>query len=209
MKKTILFALLLLMQVHVSSAQSSDIQQLLLNVEKLSQFRQILNDMKKGYQILDRGYSTIKDISQGNFSLHKAFLDGLLNVSPTVRNYRKIGEIVSCQSNMVGEYRDAYARFRSGGNFNPGELGYIAGVYDRLLKESLRNLDELLLVVTAGKMRMSDNERLMEIDRVHAQMQEKLQFLRHFNNQADVLAIQRMKERNDAHRMMGIYGINN
>lgn len=209
MKKTILFTLLLLLQVQVSSAQSSDIQQLLLNVEKLSQFRQILNDMKKGYQILDKGYGTIKDISQGNFSLHKTFLDGLLNISPTVRNYRKIGEIVSCQSRLVGEYRDAYDRFRTGRNFNPGELGYIAGVYDRLLKESLRNLDELLLVVTAGKMRMSDDERLKEIDRVHAQMQEKLQFLRHFNNQADVLAIQRMKERNDAHRMMGIYGINN
>lgn len=209
MKKTILFVVLLLVQVQVSSAQSSDIQQLLLNVEKLSQFRQILNDMKKGYEILDKGYSTIKDISQGNFSLHKAFLDGLLNVSPTVRNYRKIGEIVSYQSKVVGEYRDSFARFRSDGNFNPQELGYIAGVYDRLLNESLRNLDELLLVVTAGKMRMSDDDRLKEIDRIHGQMQHKLQFLRTFNTNTAILAIQRLKERNDVHRMIGIYGINN
>jgi len=209
MKKTVLFALLLLVQVQVSSAQSSDVQQLLLNVEKLSQFRQILKDMKKGYQILDKGYGTIKDISQGNFSLHKAFLDGLLNVSPTVRGYRKIGEIATYQSKLVGEYRDAFARFRSGGNFSPDELEYIAGVYDRLLKESLRNLDELLLVVTAGKMRMSDDERLKEIDRIHGQMQEKLQFLRHFNNNTTVLAAQRLKERNDARGIQDIYGIDN
>ena len=60
-----------------ASAQSAEIQQLLLNVEKLTQFKQILSDMKKGYQILEGGYNTIKDISEGNFSLHKAFLDGL------------------------------------------------------------------------------------------------------------------------------------
>lgn len=209
MKKTIMLAILLLLQVQFSAGQSSDVQQLLLNVEKLSQFRQILKDMKKGYEILDKGYSTIKDISQGNFSLHKAFLDGLLNVSPTVRHYRKIGEIASYQSKLVVEYRNAYARFRSDGNFNPQELEYISGVYNRLLSESLRNLDELLLVVTAGKMRMSDDDRLKEIDRIHGQMQQKLQFLRHFNTNTTVLAVQRLKERNDIHRMMEIYGINN
>ena len=36
-----------------------------------------LKDMKEGYEIVSKGYSTIRDISKGSFNLHEAFLDGL------------------------------------------------------------------------------------------------------------------------------------
>ena len=45
-------------------AQSTEIQQLLLNVEKLAQLKKILSNMKKGYEIVSNGYNTIKDISK-------------------------------------------------------------------------------------------------------------------------------------------------
>jgi hypothetical protein len=192
-----------------ASAQSAEIQQLLLNVEKLTQFKQILSDMKKGYQILEGGYNTIKDISEGNFSLHKAFLDGLMEVSPTVRNYKRVGDIVNYQVILVREYRNAYGQFQSDGNFNPQELAYLGRVYDNLFDESLRNLDELLVIITAGKARMSDDERLQAIDRIYADMQDKLIFLRHFNNNTTILTVQRAKERNDAQAIRNSYGINN
>jgi hypothetical protein len=76
-----------------SFGQSQEIQQLLLNWEKLTQLKTILNDMYEGYKIIDKGYTTIRDISQGNFSLHKDFLDGLLEVSPAVQRYKRIAEI--------------------------------------------------------------------------------------------------------------------
>jgi len=192
-----------------ASAQADEIEQLLLNVEKLAQFKQILSDMKKGYQILEGGYNTIKNISEGNFNLHKAFLDGLMEVSPTVRNYRRVADIINYQIVLVKEYRNAYDRFKRDNNFNTDELSYLGRVYDNLFKESLRNLDELLTVITAGKTRMSDDERLQAIDRIYADMQDKLMFLRHFNNNTTILAVQRAKERNDAETIQKIYGINN
>ena len=82
-------------------AQSDEAQQLLLNVEKLSQFRTILKNMKKGYEILSKGYNRIKDISKGSFNIHDAFLDGLLIVGPTVRNYKKVADIIVCQASIV------------------------------------------------------------------------------------------------------------
>lgn len=195
--------------LNTASAQSQEAQQLLLNIEKLSQFKQILSDMKKGYQILEGGYNTIKDISQGNFSLHKAFLDGLMQVSPTVRNYRKVAEIIDDQLALVREYKAANNRFRANDIFNASELNYIGGIYEHLFKESLRNLDELLVVVTAGQARMSDDERLAAIDRIHADMEDKMMFLRSFNNSTSVLALQREKERHDAQALRRTYGINN
>jgi hypothetical protein len=192
-----------------ASAQADGIAQLILNIEKLAQFKQILSDMKKGYEILSGGYNTIKNISEGNFSLHKAFLDGLMEVSPAVRNYRRVADITNYQIILVKEYRKAYDRFRQDNNFNADELAYLGRVYDNLFKESLRNLDELLTVITAGKARMSDDERLQAIDRIYADMQDKLMFLRHFNNNTTILAVQRAKERNDAQTIRKIYGLNN
>lgn len=212
MKKLITIISLLLLGMLPATravAQADELAQLLLNIEKLAQFKQILSDMKKGYQILSGGYNTIKNISEGNFSLHKAFLDGLMEVSPTVRNYRRVADITNYQITLIKEYRNAYNRFRRDNNFNPDELAYLGGVYNNLFKESLRNLDELVTVITAGKARMSDDERLQAIDRIYADMQDKLIFLRNFNNNTTILAVQRAKERNDAQAIRKIYGLNN
>lgn len=191
------------------SAQSQEMQQLLLNIEKLAQFKQILSDMKKGYQIVSGGYNTIKDLSQGNFSLHETFLDALMQVSPTVRNYKRVGAIVKYQLLLVKEYKSALEGFRKSGNFSPDEIAYCARVYDNLLQQSLRNLDELVTVISANTLRMNDEERLTAIDKIYADMQDKVLFLRSFNNNITVLAIQRAKEHNDVRVMRNIYKANN
>lgn len=195
--------------VKRASAQSTEAAQLLLNVEKLAQFKQMLKDMKKGYQILDGGYNTVKDIAEGNFSIHKAFLDGLMQVSPTVRNYRRLVDIIDFQVILIREYKNAFGRFKRDDNFAPEELAYLGRIYDNLFKQSLRNMDELTNVITANKIRMSDDERLKAIDTIYEDMQDKLMFLRHFNNNTTVIAVQRAKEKNDAKTIRQIYGINN
>lgn len=211
MKKMILigFAILAMLLPVKASAQAQELQQLALNIEKLAQFRQILKDMKKGYEILTKGYNSVKDLTEGNFSLHKTFLDALMQVSPTVRNYRRVGDIINYQVILVREYRAAFDRFRNSGNFNTGEIAYLERVYDNLFNQSLRNLDELTAVITAGKLRMSDDERLEAIDRIYADMQDKLLFLRSFNNNTSVLVVQRTKELNDVDAMRSIYRPNN
>jgi hypothetical protein len=190
-------------------AQSQEMQQLILNIEKLAQFKQILTDMKKGYQILNGGYNVVKDLSKGNFSLHETFLDALMQVSPTVRKYKRVGDIIHYQVLLVKEYKGAFNRFKNSGNFNSEEIAYLEKVYSKLFKESIRNLDELTLVISANTLRMSDDERLFAIDRVYADMQDKLSFLRNFNNNTSVLGIQRTKERNDINAMRSIYKVNN
>lgn len=186
-------------------AQSEEMQQLILHIQKLAQFRKILKDMKKGYDILTKGYNTVKDLTEGNFNLHNAFLDALLQVSPAVRNYRRVGETIDYQVELVQEYRNALERFQGSGQFNPDELAYIEDVYDNLLAQSLRNLEELTDVLTAGKMRMSDDERLQAIDRIYLDMQDKVLFLRSFNGKTGILALQRAKEARDIESVRKAY----
>ena len=212
MKKLIIILGIVLFTFPIANkalAQKDEIAQLLLNVEKLAQFKQILSDMKKGYKILNGGYNTIKDLSEGNFSLHKTFLDALMEVSPTVKNYNRVADIINYQVILVKEYKSAFNRFKRDNNFNQQELAYLERVYENLFKQSLNNLDNLVTIITANKLRMSDDERLEAIDKIFADMQDKLLFLRHFNNNTTVLAVQRAKERNDANTMRLVYGINN
>lgn len=191
------------------SAQSAEIQQLILNIEKLSQFKKILSDMKKGYELLSGGYRTVKDMSEGNYSLHKTFLDALMQVSPTIKNYKRVGDIVNYQILLVKESRKGLNRFFKSEIFSQQEISYFEKVYGNLLYQSLRNLDELTMVITADKLRMSDEERLEAIDGIYMEMQDKLLFLRDFNKSSSLLVLQRAKEKKDVDISKEFLDLNN
>lgn len=211
MKKIFISALIILISLipNKATAQAQEIQQLILNIEKLTQFKQILRDMKKGYQILSGGYKTVKDMSEGNFSLHKTFLDALLQVSPVVRNYKRVGDIIKDQLLLVKESKTAFNRFSKSQSFTKAELNYLERVYSNLLGQSLRNLDELVTIMSADKLRMSDDERLQAIDEIYQDMQDKLLFVRNFNAESNILALQRAKESNDVQVGQRFYELKN
>ena len=198
--------LILVFTVNISArAQSQEAQQLLLNVEKLSQLKNILADMKKGYQVISGGYNAIKNISQGNFSLHEVFLDGLMLVSPEVKKYRRVADIVSYQKNIVSEYKSALKEFNASDTFNPKELGYLGRVYKQLFDQSIDNLDELVMIITSSKLRMSDSERLEAIDRIFLDVHDKLVFLRDFNSKAMSLSLARERQKAELKHTMSLY----
>lgn len=208
MKQIVLSILLGTCLCTSGSAQSAEAQQLLLNWEKLKALEEILDNMYKGYKILNSGYTTIKNISEGNYKLHQVFLDGLFLVNPAVRNYKRIPYIIDYQKILLKEYKHAYNRFKSDPNFKPSEIEYIANVYNYLFKASLRDIDDLMMIITATKLRMSDDERMQAIDRIYYEMENKLGFLRSFNNSTELLAIQRARSANDVRTIRSIYGLN-
>jgi len=78
-----------------AKAQADELAQLALNIQKLSQLKKILQNMYNGYQIISKGYNTVKDLSQGNFNLHEVFLNGLYAVNPAIKNYKRIPGIIN------------------------------------------------------------------------------------------------------------------
>jgi len=155
--------------LHAQSV-SQLLTQLSLDIQKLSELKTILNDMYKSYTVLDKGYTDIKNIAQGNFNLHKAYLDGLLAVSPTIGSYYKVAGIISTEITIVSEYKAASRQWATNGHFTIAELNYISQVYTGLFNRSLRNLDALTMVITADQLRMSDAERLGAIDRIDSDL---------------------------------------
>lgn len=206
--KRILFILLLLWAApSYSYAQTQEVTQLILNLEKLRELRKILRELKKGYEILFEGYNKIRDIARGNFKLHEAFLDALLQASPVVKSYGRIKDIVELQLALLRESRQTMQLLSATGQFSTEELEYLAKVYDELISESIKNLDALTDVLTTKKMRASDDERLSMIDALYEEMSSKLVFLRHFNSNNSLLAAQRKDEAASNGTVKKVYGI--
>lgn len=190
-----------------SRAQVQELEELALDIQKLSALKSILKEMYQGYQILTTGYNAVKDISEGNFSLHKLFLDKLLSVSPAVKQYIRVVDIITAQSQLIREYKVALAHFRGIQLFNSGDIAYIQSVYGNLVDRSLDDLDDLLTVLTDGKLRASDAERISAIDHIYASMEDKLEFLHAFNNKAGLLATQRQKAQSEIGYLQHLYGL--
>lgn len=208
MKATVFTIITILSTIaHNSMGQAAEAEQLLLNWEKLQTLEEILDNMYTGYKIIDKGYTTIRNISQGNYSLHHLFIDGLMAVNPSVRNYKRIPNIIDYQKLLVKEYKRAYMRFQQDPHFTPQEIQYITNVYNYLFTASIRNVDDLMTIITATKLRMSDDERMRAIDRIFYDMESKLVFLRDFNSRTQLLAIQRARAANDVRMLKHIYGL--
>lgn len=188
---------LLCFRLTAAPAQQQEIQQLLLNWEKLTQFKTLLQQMKDSWTVLQQGYTHIKSIASGNFLLHQAFLDALLEVSPVVRRYHKVAAIIQTQVRIIQQSKLALHRFRQAGTFGPTELGYLEQVFRQLLQEGLQTVEELTLVLTAGQLRMNEAERLHAIDRLHAQLADQFSFLQDFTQSASALSLQRTHEHTD------------
>jgi len=204
-----LLALLLCGVSLKTRAQSiaDDLVQLELDYQKLAGLKSILKQMYQGYELVSNGYNSVKSVSQGNFNLHQAFLNGLMVVSPTVRKYVRITDIINDQAELVSEYKSASNSFKQDPHFTPDEISYMMDVYNNLISNSLNNLSLLTTVITDNKLRMSDNERLQAIDRIYVTGHDQLTFLRQFNNNTGSVAVQRAQLAGDQQTIKNLYGI--
>jgi hypothetical protein len=212
MKKIKLIVIVLLLSVVTTTGVKGQtivdaIQQLALDYQKLAGMKSVLQQMYKGYEVVSNGYNSVKNISKGNFDLHDAFLNGLMLVSPTVRKYPRVKDIISDQETIVAEYKAAAGTFKKDKHITPDEIGNIMDVYNNIVSKSLENLTELSMVMADNKLRMGDDERLQLIDQIYSSGHDQLTFLRHFNNQTRQVAIARAAQANDRQTIKKLYQV--
>jgi hypothetical protein len=201
---------LLVAKTRQSTAQSVSqlTTQLILDMQKLAEMKTILSDMYQDYAVVDKGYSTISDIAESNFNLHKGYLDGLLAISPSVKNYPKVAGIIDAENSIISEYKTSVHRWQVDGCFTTAEQGYINQTYTNIISQSGRDIDELTMTLTEDQLRMSDAERMRAIDRTYEDITGQLEFLRQFDASAAVQSMQRKKAAIELNTIQRLYGIN-
>lgn len=205
--KKICCLLLLTCSCVMGFSQSQEIQQLVMDIEKLAQLKSMYRSMVKGYNTLTKGYGEVINLAKGNFDLHKTYLDGLMAVNPAVRRYGKINSVAANQSLIVNECNDAYQKFVRSGMFSGAELMEMKSSGKRIVDESGKELDELLLVVTPGSLRMNDEERIRAIDRIDVTMNEHLKAMRLMIADNRQISLLRAQKQRDVKAMKTLNGI--
>ena len=140
--------------------------------------------------------------------LYSNYYTEVWKIKSAIANYQRIKDITMKQAALVSEYKQAWNLFRQDSHFNPQELSYMQQVYSGILDASVKNLDEIMLVVSPTKTQMTDEQRLELINHASDHLDENYNDLHQFNNQGIQLSLQRSKDLNDTQSIKKLYGIN-
>lgn len=210
-KTSILYILagLFLISGLPAKAQSDEVQQLLLNVEKLDQLREMLDNMRDKYRILTQGYNQVKGIAEGNFNLHQAFLNRLVQVNPKVKSYYKVGEIIELQLGLIQGLAKARREFRVTDFLQEQEFVQVDRLFTVWSRSSLHLLEELVLILADNQLHMDDWERIQAIDRLHLAVLDLNKGVAMFSNSLSQLGAMRSMNAHEIKTLESLFGDGN
>lgn len=171
-------------------------------LEQIAALQLYLGYAKKGYQLVDGGLQTVRDITKGEFNLHGVFISSLKTVSPAVRKNVKVAEILAYQINIARWFGE----FKGNALLSPGDQLYILEVKAEVLANCARDLESLLMVMTSGRLEMGEAERIRRIDLLYESMQDKAAFTADFMGKVERLVRNRERDHLDILDWRGAYG---
>lgn len=149
----------------------------------------------------------ISDWTKKQRDLYKDYYEELQKVKSIITYYQRIKEISSKQTRLIAEYEKAWNLFKKDEHFKVSELEYMEKVYDGILEESMKNIDQIFLIIESFSTQMSDLKRLEIINVAADQIDGNYNDLRLFNQQNMLLSLQRAKTDADVNKVKQFYGI--
>ena len=169
-------------------------------LEQIAALQAYAGFVKKGYSIAQKGLTTISDIRHGEFNLHVDYFSSLKNVNLKIKNFTQVAGIIALQLKIAQLYGNSYKQVKVSNLFNDGEVKYVLKVFSNLMDDCAADITELSALINNNQLEMKDNQRLERMDALYNNMQKNLAFAQSFSDGTNVLAIQRMKEKNDAQK---------
>lgn len=168
-------------------AQQKDLKPL---IQQIAASKIYLSYIKTGYNVVSGGLRVIRNIKDGDFSLHKDHFDELMQVNPRIRSYAKVATIISMQVQITKSSKQ-----NSNDELRNDERTYCKNVMARLLDDSEATIDALMALITSGELSMTDDQRMQRIDELYKDTQEQYTFVTSFHQQINSLMLQRRSEK--------------
>ncbi|WP_249207338.1 conjugal transfer protein TraI [Chitinophaga hostae] len=149
----------------------------------------------------------ISDWTKKHKEQYQQYFDELNKVKQAISSYKRVKEVIGRQIAIVDEYKAAFALFRNDKHFTAKEIDYMAKVYTGIIDESLKNVDNLFLVINSFSTKMTDGKRIEILNRVADGIDVNLNDLRSFNNENKKLVLQRARDQKDVEQIKLMYGI--
>lgn len=217
--KKIFIGLLLVISVR-SSAQfpiaaiiKAGVKKVIVAVDlKIQQLQNKTLWLQNAQKVIENHLSKLKlkeiaDWTRQQKELYQQYFTELRQVKSALTYYHRVKEIIANQTAMVAEYKAAWALFRQDKNFSAEELEYMASVYQGMLQESVKSIDQLLLVVEAFSVQMSDAKRLAIIRAAADATEQHFLDLKEFNQQQQLVSVQRSAAKGEIEYVKRLYGL--
>jgi hypothetical protein len=149
----------------------------------------------------------IRDWVERQRDLYAEYFQELWQVKAVISGYPVLREAIRRQEAIVSAYRQGLGRFRQDGHFSAAELAQIEGVFNGLLADSEKNLDQLSRSTEAFTLQMTDEERLAAINTASAGLDQDYRELQLFTQRTQLLSLQRAKDENDYSFLLKLYGL--
>lgn len=149
----------------------------------------------------------ISDWTQKQKDLYKGYYEELAKVKSIITYYQRIREITKKQTQLVQEYERAWNLIKQDTHFKDSEIQYMERVYTGILEESVKNIDQIFLILDSFATQMSDLKRLEIINKAADQIDGNYDDLTMFNQQNILLSLQRAKTEADVNQVKQFYGI--
>ena len=171
----------------------------------------ILNSANEIVQTSSTVSNVIKNFNEVKkvYEQGKEYYDNLKAVSNLVKDARKVQQTVLLVGDVSEIYVQNFGKMMNDPNFTPQELTAIGNGYSALLNESTELLKELKQIVTASDLSLNDKERMDVIDRVYKEVKDYHSLVRYYTNKNISVSYLRAKKKNDAKRVLELYGTAN
>lgn len=176
-------------------------------VQQIAANKVYIEYVQKGYLIVNKGLATIRNIKNGDFNLHRDFFGSLKQLNPRIKKYVKVVDIIAYQMKIIKEIKKTMQGIKETGQLTADELDYCKMVFENLLEECLKNVEELIIVIGDDELEMKDDERIKRIDALYADMQNKYAFSSSFSEEMGLLSVQRLGEQIEINRSKILIGL--
>lgn len=203
--KTTILIISILLAVHTTAfGQKKQIKVMLQQIAHLEIQK---SQVKKYYDIAKKGLKEIGNWTNGEYKAHDEHFKSLNNVSSAVKNHPKVSQTKQLQQKIAQVTAKVYTEATAGAIFSADELAYFRRVFSRLQNDCKVSVEMLESVITDGKMKMTDDERIKRIDEIHEHMADNYTFAKHFCSDIKVMQFSRKGQKADAQRMRELHGI--
>jgi predicted transcriptional regulator YheO len=139
--------------------------------------------------------------------LYQNYFDELWQVKDVLSYYHKIREITEQEVALVNQYHRVWNGVTQDSHFTADEVDYMGRVYTGIIEQSIKNLDQIALVINSFVTQMTDQKRMQIIDQAAEAMQKNYNDLKTFTTENIQLSIQRSKDEHDVAVVRALYGL--
>ncbi|TXK33757.1 hypothetical protein FVR03_18815 [Pontibacter qinzhouensis] len=175
-------------------------------VQQIAALQAYAGTLRDGYALITEGMHAVQHSKNGDLGLHQAFFGNLKMVNPAIGNAPLVTDILSCQAAILRLFGEALAAQQQPKRLQAAELDYFRQVKETILQACLQDLETLALLLSS-RLELRDEERLRQLEALHGSMRDKYAVTRSFTREAQTLALQRAKAKQEAEKSIVLHGL--